>query len=205
MPTEEWGADWLYQEIVDLGWHPFLRINHQNYYCRGDNASWQPRANILTDKNQSWSGQVTCFKKNRLTCTLLAHWGEDYTDPWLMRGQSPLAARRRSARMRCTDLNPSQADVSWYQLPCWIESSYRDLKSDGFDWHKTRLRHPDRAERHWLAQSLRLRSSSAERMLHRLRSRLVTLRVTHDWGSFASRSVAMFSMVTQEWRTRDFT
>ena len=25
-------ADWLYQEIVALGWHPFLRINHQGQY-----------------------------------------------------------------------------------------------------------------------------------------------------------------------------
>ncbi|MBW4536563.1 MAG: hypothetical protein KME09_21760 [Pleurocapsa minor HA4230-MV1] len=26
-------ADWLYEEIVALGWHPFLRINHQGQYC----------------------------------------------------------------------------------------------------------------------------------------------------------------------------
>lgn len=131
-------ADWLYQEIVSLGWHPFLRINHQGYYWQGDTSSWQPLATILTDKNQSWSGRVTCFKKNSLTCTLLAHWGENYSDPWLV----------------LSDLSPNQADVSWYQLRCWIECSYRDLKSDGFDWHKTRLRHSDRAERHWLAMSV---------------------------------------------------
>ena len=131
-------ANWLYQEIVNLGWHPFLRINHQGYYCREDGSSWQPLATILTHQNQSWSGQVTCFKQNSLTCTLLAHWGEDYIDPWLI----------------LTDLNPEQADVSWYQLRCWKICSYRDFKSDGFDWHKTRLRHPDRAERHWLAMSV---------------------------------------------------
>ena len=90
-------ANWLYQEIINLGWHPFLRINHQGYY-----------------------------------------WREDYSDPWLV----------------LSDLSPNQADVSWYQLRCWIECSYRDLKSDGFDWHKTRLRHSDRAERHWLAMSV---------------------------------------------------
>ena len=131
-------ADWLYREIVDLGWHPFLRINHQGYYQRRNTSSWQALATILTDKNQSWSGQVTCFKKNPLTCTLLAHWGEDYSAPWLV----------------LTDLSPNQADVNWYQLRCWIECSYRDFKSDGFDWHKTRLSHPDRAERHWLAMSV---------------------------------------------------
>ena len=44
-------ADWLYQEIVELGWHPFLRINHQGYYCHHDSSSWQPLATILTAQN----------------------------------------------------------------------------------------------------------------------------------------------------------
>ncbi len=53
------------------------------------------------------------------------------------------------------------------------------LTFQSWQWHKTRLRQPDRAERHWLAQSLRLRSSSDD-----------------DWGSFASRAVAMLWMLT---------
>jgi len=36
----------------------------------------------------------------------------------------------------------------------WIESSYRDVKSDGWQWHKTRLREPARAERIWLAMAV---------------------------------------------------
>ncbi len=35
-----------------------------------------------------------------------------------------------------------------------IESSYRDVKSDGWQWHKTRLREPARAERLWLAMAV---------------------------------------------------
>ena len=97
-------ADWLYQEITNLGWHPFLRINHQGYYRRENTGEWQPLVTILIDKNQSWSGQVTCFQKNSLTGTLWAHWGEDYIDPGLI----------------LTDLNPGQANVSWYQLRYWI-------------------------------------------------------------------------------------
>jgi hypothetical protein len=39
-------ADWLFQEIVDLGWHPhpFLRINHQGQYQSYDSSSWQPKS-----------------------------------------------------------------------------------------------------------------------------------------------------------------
>ena len=163
MPTEEWGADWLYEEITSLGWHPFLRINHQGQYCTPDSDSWQPLATVVTHQSQDWSGQVTCFKSNPINCTLLARWDDGYADPWLI----------------LTDLEPQNADISWYGFRSWIECSYRDFKSDGWQWHKTRLRQPDRAERHWLAQSLRLRSSSGD-----------------DWGSFASRSVAMLWMLT---------
>jgi hypothetical protein len=44
--------------------------------------------------------------------------------------------------------------VGWYGFRSWIESSYRDFKSDGWQWHKTRLRDPQRAERHWLAMAV---------------------------------------------------
>ncbi len=74
---------------------------------------------------------------------------------------------------------PEDANIRWYGFRSWIECSYRDVKSDGWLWHKTRLRQPDRAERHWLAQSQRLRSSSND-----------------DWRSFASRAIAMLWMVT---------
>ena len=138
MPIEEWGADWLYQEIVNLGWHPFLRINHQGQYRNSNSDSWQPLTTVVKDQNQDWSGQVTCFKTNPIDCTLLARWDDAYADPWLI----------------LTDLEPKNAEVSWYGFRSWIECSYRDLKSDGFGWHKTRLRQPDRAERHWLAMSV---------------------------------------------------
>lgn len=131
-------ACWLYKEIVALGWHPFLRINHQGQYCLKGSSSWQPLATVVTPNNQNWSGQVTCFKSNSIDCTLLAQWDDGYADPWLI----------------LTDLNPVEADVRWYGFRSWIECSYRDVKSDGFDWHKTRLKQPDRAERHWLAMSV---------------------------------------------------
>lgn len=131
-------ADWLYEEIVALGWHPFLRINHQGQYCNSGSDSWQALATIVTPKVKNWSGRITCFKTNPIDCTLLARWDDSYADPWLI----------------LTDLESRNADVSWYGFRSWIECSYRDFKSDGFGWHKTRLRQPDRAERHWLAISV---------------------------------------------------
>ena len=70
----------------------------------------------------SIKGNVTCFRSNPLDCTLLARWDEGYQDPWLI----------------VTDLEPKQSNALWYGCRSWIESSYRDVKSDGWQWHKTR-------------------------------------------------------------------
>lgn len=46
-------AEWLYQEIVTLGWHPFLRINHQGLYRNLSSDFWQPLAKVVTPNNQN--------------------------------------------------------------------------------------------------------------------------------------------------------
>lgn len=133
-------ADWLFQEIVNLGWHPFLRINHQGQYKLPSSSSWHPLATVVSSTGMSWSRQVTCFKTNPIDCTLLARWDEGYADPWLV----------------LTDLSPTDANVSWYGFRSWIECSYRDVKSDGWQWQRTRLTNPERAERQWLAMAVAL-------------------------------------------------
>ncbi|MEM9275485.1 MAG: transposase [Cyanobacteria bacterium P01_F01_bin.143] len=133
-------ADWLFQAIVNLGWHPFLRINHQGQYQLPSSSSWKPLVEVVPSQGMSWSGKVTCFKTNPIDCTLLARWDEGYTDPWLI----------------LTDLNPDEANVCWYGFRSWIECSYRDVKSDGWQWQRTRLRNPERAERQWLAMAVAL-------------------------------------------------
>lgn len=133
-------ADWLYELIVELGWHPFLRINHQGQYRLQNSSSWQPLVMVVPCTGKNWSGAVTCFKSNPIDCTLVARWDDGYTDPWLI----------------VTDLKPTDANVLWYGFRAWIESSYRDIKSDGWQWQRTRLTDPQRAERHWLAMAVAL-------------------------------------------------
>ncbi len=128
-------APWLYQLIVQARWHPFLRINHQGTYRIPPNQRWRPLAEVVRTPGQLWSGRVVCFHTNPLPCTLLARWDIGYKDPWLI----------------LTDLAPSQADPLWYGLRSSTECVYRDLKSDGWQWHHTRLLDPNRAERLLLA------------------------------------------------------
>jgi hypothetical protein len=128
-------AEWLYQIIVEQGWHPFLRINHQGTYRLPPDHTWQPLVDVVSAPGQSWSGRVVCFKTHPLECTLLARWDIGYKDPWLI----------------LTDIEPTSTSVLWYGLRPSTECVYRDVKSDGWQWHNTRLLDPQRAERLWLA------------------------------------------------------
>jgi hypothetical protein len=128
-------ADWLYKDIVSLGWHPFMRINQTGLFRRSGQKSWQSLNTLVPEIGQSFKGFVTCFKTNSLECTLLAHHDDTHTDPWLI----------------ITDLSPEVADICWYSMRFWIECLFKDGKRGGFSWHQTKMTHPERAERLWLA------------------------------------------------------
>ncbi|MBW4456343.1 MAG: transposase [Nostoc indistinguendum CM1-VF10] len=147
-------APWLYQLIVDAGWHPFLRINHQGTYRIPPDNTWHSLAVVVRTPRVVWSSRVVCFQTHPLSCTLLACWDIGYKDSWLI----------------LTDLEPQQADPLWYGLrpstecvypsgsgvrnrrePPRLRPPHRDIKSDGWQWHNTRLLDPKRAERLWLA------------------------------------------------------
>jgi hypothetical protein len=130
-------APWLYQQIVALGWHPFLRINQQGNVRPISQDAFCPLASLVPKPGRSWGGEVVCFSepKSRLRCTLLARWEEGYQESWLV----------------VTDLAPAQAEVVWYGLRSWIEQGFKDYKRGGWQWHQTKMTDPARAERLWLA------------------------------------------------------
>jgi hypothetical protein len=87
-------AKWLYEHIVGLRWHAFLRIN-----VRGKVRlhAEQPRcwlSSLVPAPGTAWCGTVECFVEapKRLCCTLLARWDEGYADPWLVVTDLPQAA-----------------------------------------------------------------------------------------------------------------
>jgi hypothetical protein len=127
-------ARWLYEAIVAVGWHPFLRINTGGTYRRQGESSFRPLTLAAATVGSGWCGQVTCFKSNPLECTLLACWTEGHQDPWLI----------------VTDLLPNQAEVFWYGMRMWIECEFKLTKRAGWNWHRTRMTDPQRAMRLWL-------------------------------------------------------
>jgi hypothetical protein len=131
-------ADWLYQEIVRIGWHPFLRLKTSGTFRPQGQVSFRSLALVAPTVGTAWCGWVTCFKTNPLECTLLARWDEGYEDPWLI----------------ITDLEPQQADALWYAMRPWIECGFKQTKRAGWQWQNTRMTDPDRASRLWLAMAV---------------------------------------------------
>lgn len=129
-------AKWMYEAITDLHWHPFLRINHhQGEYQPHSDQKFLPLSSVVLQCGDAWSGRVTCFKTNPLSCTLLGRWDAGYQDPWLV----------------VTDLDPQQAEILWYGMRSWIECLFKDIKRGGLNWQLTRMDDPERVERLWLA------------------------------------------------------
>lgn len=129
-------ARWLFQHIVTQGWHPFLRINLGGQVRPVGAATFRPLAAVVPQRGGHWRGQVRCFasREAQISCTLLACWDEQYTDPWLI----------------LTDLEPTIADAAWYGMRSWIESGFKDCKRGGWQWQHTKMTDPARAARLWL-------------------------------------------------------
>lgn len=133
-------APWLYQRIVDMGWHPFLRINVAAKARREGEESFEWIARWLPARGEQWSGRVECFvqKKTRLQCSLLIWQAQGYEAPWVI----------------VTDLPAGQAQASWYRMRCWMEGGFKDLKRGGWGWHHTKMQDVGRVERLWLAMAV---------------------------------------------------
>jgi hypothetical protein len=90
-------AKWLFARIVQLGWHPFLRIHAQGGYREAGQATYQRLASVALQAGTQWCGRVVCFKDSPWDCTLLAYWNPGQSEAWLI----------------VMDLPPAGACVRW--------------------------------------------------------------------------------------------
>jgi hypothetical protein len=130
-------AKWLFEGIRQLGWHPLLRINQGGAFRPQGWVHFVPLASLVATTGSRWRGRGTAFAtpSAQLECTLLAFWGEGHEQAWLI----------------LTDLPPEGGDATWYGLRSWIEQFFKDCKRGGWQWQRTRMTDPARAERLWLA------------------------------------------------------
>jgi hypothetical protein len=127
----------LFDCLVKLGWHPFLRIRAQGFYRPLGSRKWLDLSQLRLPKNRTrvWSAEVFKNEEGRLKCTLVGYAGEGHAEPWLI----------------VTDLAPEVAQASWYGLRGWIEQGFKRVKGEGWNLPRTRIASCERLERLWLA------------------------------------------------------
>jgi hypothetical protein len=130
-------ARWLFRRIVRLGWHPWLRINQGAKFRPAGHTRWYWLRELVRAVNQRWCGRGTAFvsPERQVDCTLVAWWGEGYSDPWFL----------------LTDLAPDGCHAAWYGLRAWCEQGFKCFKRGGWQWQYPQMSAPDRAARLWLA------------------------------------------------------
>lgn len=126
----------LLRAIRALGWHFLVRVQ-KNTRLRRENAPDCPLAALVTAAGQTWCGRGQVFKKaGWLDCQVLVLWGKAYRESWCL-------------VTNCPDIS------GWdYGLRYWQEASFRDLKSDGWQWQASRIWTPDHAHRLLLVLAL---------------------------------------------------
>jgi hypothetical protein len=133
-------ARWMWDAIVACGWHPFLRINLAVKASLVEQNDFDWLSRWVPRPGTGFQGVVDCFagKQSRLRATLLMHWEAGYESAWAI----------------LTDLDPAQAQVSWYRMRTWIEGGFKDFKRGMWGWQHSKMRKARSVERLWLALSL---------------------------------------------------
>jgi hypothetical protein len=127
----------LFDCLVKLGWHPFLRIRAQGFYRPLGSRKWLDLSQLRLpkDRTRAWSAEVFKNEEGRLKCTLVGYAGEGHAEPWLI----------------VTDRPPEVAQARWYGLRGWIEQGFKRVKGEGGNLPRTRIASCERLERLWLA------------------------------------------------------
>lgn len=125
--SPEWQA-----RLSEQGWDYLLRVQASTL-IRLPNRPAQPLRRLV-GYGQRWSGRAQVFKKAGWQWKWVSLiWEVGYAEPWCLFSNQP-------------NLTPSLYGYRFHH-----EAGFRDLKSDGFDWQRSRVWQPAHAERLLLA------------------------------------------------------
>lgn len=125
----------LMKRIAAMGWHYFFRVQN-NSKVRTRKGKWKTLKSLVKP-GESWSGKGVVFKKRgRVEAYVHLIWQKGYKEPW------------------CLVTNAPDAYGWLYAQRYWQEASFRDLKSDGWQWQCSRIWTPQHANLLVLVMSL---------------------------------------------------
>jgi hypothetical protein len=141
----------LVEAILDQGWHYLLRAKHTATVRLPDGSSttqgtlaphpgwqcWRRDAQIWPGRHRQQGPRVPDWEQACRT-NLTALWRVGDKEPWFILSDWPPGKRR------CIE----------YRKRTWEEELFRDLKSIGWHWNQSRVRHPRRVERLLLVLTL---------------------------------------------------
>lgn len=117
----------LCQAVERLGWHYLFRVTCQTKLVT---ASQDLTIAQQVQPGDIWAGSGIIFKKRgRIPAHARALWTVGYDEPWAL------------------VTNDEQLTGHEYARRNWQEQAFRDLKSGGWHWGESRLRHPDHVDR----------------------------------------------------------
>ncbi len=124
------------RSVCALGWQFLFRVQATTQF----RANGQERAlrQLVNAPGQHWTTTGQVFKKaGWLPATVHVIWAVGYHAPW------------------CLITNcPATGDGWLYAQRYWQEAGFRALKSDGWQWHTSRIWSPDHANRLMLVMAL---------------------------------------------------
>jgi hypothetical protein len=139
----------LVRRLTRVGWHPLVRLHTGgSWRPTGATCGW-PGTRGAPRPGTRGRGTGWALTRHPGACTLLARWEEGEKDPWRL----------------LTDVAPEARDAGWDGWRAWIAQGVKSPQRAGWQWHRTRMRAPDRAARRWLAvagATLWLRSVGGE-------------------------------------------
>jgi hypothetical protein len=128
----------LFRAITARGFHPLMRVKSRGSFRPSGWHAFYPFGSFAARDGCRFASGGTAYPSAPLECTLLACRSAGYAEAWVV----------------LTDLPPGAADPCWYALRSWVEQGFKVIKSGGWQWQRTRMTDPDRAERLWVAVSV---------------------------------------------------
>ena len=126
----------LIRAVEHMGWYYLFRVQNTTRW-RAPDGTEQPLKELLSAPGGVWHGSGQAFKKvGWLSTTVHIVWGSAYREPW------------------CLVTNCPTLDGWAYARRYWQEASFRDLKSDGWQWQTSRIYTPAHANRLLLVLAL---------------------------------------------------